>query len=513
MDSRPSLMERWPTGAILLLLLTAALLPLGLVLAWAAQLNIREARQALIERADQQGTAAELAVESLIARNALALRIAANGALTARTSDPCAIAVRSLSVSPAVAHQFRIRREDGTPICTVGQFDPERDDLLVAPGDIRIWVSPQRMVHYRVGVVGGMATGVLTADELKQAVIDATDGLYGLSVTDGANSLKVIDVPLPAGGGRQARDRVYPISGGQISVRTITAIEGTTFVDQMLMLLPLLMWVAAALLSWLVVRRLILHPLARLQRAVTSYQPDEGGLELPKTTGAASEVRDLCFAFERAVERIEGAEREALGALDGQRRLVREVHHRVKNNLQVVASLLSIHGRSAEQPEAKAAYSAIGRRVDALSVVHRHHYAEMEENRGIALRPLLTELAADLRSSAPNEARGMRFDLSLDSPNTTQDVAVAAAFLITEIVEFAMLRKPADPIEISLRRDDDLTATLSIASSILVPESNPDDVAKLQFERIVEGLARQLRSPLDRKLGRYAVGLPVFPDR
>ena len=36
--------------------------------------------------------------------------------------------------------------------------------------------------------------------------------------------------------------------------------------------------------------------------------------------------------------------------------------------------------------------SPIGRRVDALSVVHRHHYAEMEENRGIALRPLLTEL-------------------------------------------------------------------------------------------------------------------------
>lgn len=278
------------------------------------------------------------------------------------------------------------------------------------------------------------------------------------------------------------------------------------------MLLPLLMWVAATLLSWLVVRRLLLVPIARLQRAVAAYQPDGGGLELPTKYGAATEVRDLSLAFERAVERIEGAEREALEALEGQRRLVREVNHRVKNNLQVVASLLSIHGRSADRPEAKAAYSAIGRRVDALSVVHRHHYAELEESRGIALRPLLTELTADLRSSAPNEARGIRFDLELDAPSTTQDVAVAAAFLITEIVEFAMLRKPADSIEISLRRDNDLAATLAISSSILVPESDPDDVAKIQFERIVEGLARQLRSPLDRKLGRYAVTLPVFPN-
>jgi hypothetical protein len=33
----------------------------------------------------------------------------------------------------------------------------------------------------------------------------------------------------------------------------------------------------------------------------------------------------------------------------------------------------------------------------------------------------------------------------------------------------------------------------------------------MQFERIVGGLAKQLRSPLERKLGRYSVDLPVFP--
>ncbi|HXG81728.1 MAG TPA: sensor histidine kinase [Sphingomicrobium sp.] len=510
---RSSLFERWPTGAVLLLLLTLALLPLGLVLASAAQLNIREARMAQIEAADQQGVAAELAVESLVARNILALRIAANGALASPRPDPCAAAVRSLSVSPGVAQHFRLRGPNGGLICTVGQFEEERADTIIAPGAILLWMSPQKLLHYRVGVVGGMATGVLTPAEIRQAALDATEGLYGLSVSDGTNTLPIISVPLPTEAGYQPRDRTYSISGGQLRVRTITAIEGTTLVDRVLMLLPLLMWLAATLLSWFLVSRLLLRPLARLQRAVVNYQPDGEGLELPTTYGAASEVRHLSMAFGRAVDRIEGAEREALEALEGQRRLVREVHHRVKNNLQVVASLLSIHGRSAAGPEAKAAYSSIGRRVDALSVVHRHHYAEMEENRGIALRPLLTELAADLRSSAPNEARGMRFDLALDSPNTTQDVAVAAAFLVTEIVEFAMLRQPTEPIEITLRRDSDLTATLAISSGVLVPDGDPDDVTKTQFERIVEGLARQLRSPLERKLGRYAVTLPVFPDR
>src|SRR6185312_4278024 len=107
----------------------------------------------------------------------------------------------------------------------------------------------------------------------------------------------------------------------------------------------------------------------------------------------------------------EESDAEMTSALEGQRRLVREVHHRVKNNLQVVASLLNIHGRSASAAEARAAYAGIGRRVGALSIVHRNHYAEMEENRGISLRPLITEMAAELRATAPDAARGIRIDL------------------------------------------------------------------------------------------------------
>jgi two-component sensor histidine kinase len=134
----------------------------------------------------------------------------------------------------------------------------------------------------------------------------------------------------------------------------------------------------------------------------------------------------------------------------------------------------------------------------------------MEENRGIALRPLVSELAAELRAGAPEAARGLAIDLDLETVYTTQDVAVAVAFLVTEIVECAMLTRPQEPIEISLRRTSELTARLTLASSILVPDE-AEKPGKVQFERIVTGLAKQLRSTLDRKLGRYSVDLPAFP--
>src|SRR5205085_12353367 len=176
----------------------------------------------------------------------------------------------------------------------------------------------------------------------------------------------------------------------------------------------------------------------KLERAVVAYRPGENSLILPDRVGPSTEIQELRNAFGRAMGRVEQSERETGAALDGQRRLVREVHHRVKNNLQVVASLLNIHGRTAETIEARSAYAGIGRRVGALSIVHRNHFAEMEETRGISLRPLITELAAELRAGAPEEARGLMIELDLETVYTTQDAAVAVAFLVTQVVEFAM---------------------------------------------------------------------------
>lgn len=73
----------------------------------------------------------------------------------------------------------------------------------------------------------------------------------------------------------------------------------------------------------------------------------------------------------------------------------------MKNNLQVISSLINFHARGATGPEAMAAYASIQRRVDALAVVHRHHFAELEDNRGLNLRTMIGELAANIRATAP----------------------------------------------------------------------------------------------------------------
>ncbi|MDP9085688.1 MAG: hypothetical protein M3N02_02845 [Pseudomonadota bacterium] len=501
--------ERLPTAAKLLMLISLALLPIGIAMIWAARSGIDRANAALDLRAEEQDQAASRAIESLIARNALALRIAANGALSTPNSNDCDQARRSLAIAPAVSRNFSIEGSDGSEHCLTPQFAPPTGARFAAPGGIALWIDPAgHALFVRVGVIGGMATDRISFAELAAAARDVAPDIVTLRLDDGVASAAVIgrkeEQP------KRVRALQHDVANGQLAVRVSVPTERRSTGDWLLLLLPMIMWVAAALISWWLVSRLLIRPLRRLERSVATYDPSAGGFNLPRGIGPAIEIESLGHAFARSVERIERSEREMGEALEGQRRLVREVHHRVKNNLQVVASLLSIHGRNVTGPEGRAAYSAIARRVDALAVVHRNHYAEGEANRGIALRPLLTELAAGLRGSAPEEARRTNIALDVDSAATTQDVAVAAAFLITEVVEFAMLRLPEASIEIDLRRTSELTARVTIESAVLT-EPDPGDKDRVQFERVITGLARQLRSSLELRLGRMSVELPVFP--
>jgi two-component sensor histidine kinase len=380
---------------------------------------------------------------------------------------------------------------------------------MVAPGDVRLRVaSGGEALIFRVGVAGGTATGALSNNELRAAALERSGEIDSIVISDG-------NVQLPVIGSAAAQQRTddsfseLRLGNGDIRARIGARLPRITILDRLLLLLPLLMWVMAALVTWFLVTRLLIRPLRILERAVSRVAPGESAM-LPRKLGPATEIQQLRDAFARGLSRIEQSEHEMGAALEGQRRLVREVHHRVKNNLQVIASLLNIHGRSAETLEARAAYASIGRRVGALSIVHRNHFAEMEENRGIALRPLIAELTAELRAGAPEAARGLHIDLELETVHTTQDVAVSVAFLVTEILEFAMLHRPEDPAEVAIRRTSELTARLTLNSPVLVPDDT-DEPEKVQFERIIGGLAKQLRSPLDRRLGRYSVDLPVFP--
>ena len=278
------------------------------------------------------------------------------------------------------------------------------------------------------------------------------------------------------------------------------------------LLLPLLMWIAGAGVSWLVVDRLLVRPLRRLRTSVAAFTPGEVIDTGAASTLPAAEIRELGDTF-RAISRTVAIHEAGLAAgLVRQTKLTREVHHRVKNNLQVISSLINFHARGAPSSDATAAYASIQRRVDALAVVHRNHFAENEETRGLNLRTMLGELTANIRATASDDSR-LGITLEVEPFMVNQDVAVAIAFLITETVELAMNCDGAAQIRVAVRAADaQQRAVVRVVSRALIESDRLRELLRTRYGRIIEGLSRQLRAPLhhDPLAGAYEIEITVI---
>ena len=475
------------TGVKLILFMTLALTPLGLV---ALLASLDSARLNTVNR-EAAGRAQSLesarALDTLIARTALTLR-GAGTALGGGAGDAgnCRRTLRSLAASHPV------------PV----------DLALPGAGAARAAVGEGRDVPG--AAPGGGATGVARFSRAAIAAVvvrpPVIAGGYRLVLHQGDHAMSVG----ASGDVGDGVERSVPVADGQFSLALTTPRRHVTATEILSILLPVVMLLAAGAAAWLVMDRLMLRPLKQLQRAVLDYRAGQGGVCVPHLTTPAYEIGTLADAFRRTTDTIIRHEVQLQEGLGRQTRLTREVHHRVKNNLQVIASLLSLHARGARSVEAAEAYAAIQRRVDALAVVHRNHYAELEENRGVALRPLIGELAANLRAGAPAAAARMPIMLELAPLYAVQDVAVSIAFLLTELIEAAMLRAPGAGVSVKLESVRPGRAVLSVTTRALDPIAHPDGSTD-KVERVLQGLSRQLRSALvrDDETGTMSIELSV----
>jgi two-component sensor histidine kinase len=505
---------RLSTGLKMLLLLSFALLPLGLV---AIAASLESARQKSDERRIE--TLSRLQIKAQRLNSAFSrsiLTIGTAGAairLSPSRTEICRITLAQLERG-AVRARYALYGADGRPLCASGGFaapaapraavSSTRVEILPGGETLRLWVFGAEGTLEGIADYGRDTLHTLT-------YIPGTTPHFDLRLAQGGRTM-VLRSEYRGGALVKTVTGSQRLAGGQLRLDIKLATRPFTAADILSILLPVLMWLFAALIGWIVVQRLLLEPLSKVQRAVSAYRPGDRDIGLPRVATPAREINELGLAFDEVVRTVARHEAELEAAVERQTKLVREVHHRVKNNLQVVASLLNLHARGSPNEQVSAAYASIQRRVDALAVVHRNHYAELEENRGVALKSLISELAANLRATAPAAASAMSIRLDIEPYYVTQDIAVSVAFLITEIVEFAMLCGAASvSISLSGEADGAGVATLVVETDSLRGEVECDRSLAERFERIVMGLTRQLRTAIDRDVeeGRYSLDIAV----
>lgn len=150
-------------------------------------------------------------------------------------------------------------------------------------------------------------------------------------------------------------------------------------------------------------------------------------------------------------------ERELRNAIRDREALFREVHHRVKNNLNLVKSIINLQSRRSLDPAFHEAATALTYRIMTISFVHERLYRTSELS-AIALDEYLSDLVKAIISTATRPSGSPLLTLDMAPCSVTMDVAVPVGIMANELINNA-LRHGGDTrrqprIEVSLRKDD-----------------------------------------------------------
>nr|WP_246495059.1 sensor histidine kinase [Ameyamaea chiangmaiensis] len=246
------------------------------------------------------------------------------------------------------------------------------------------------------------------------------------------------------------------------------------------------------------------------------------------------ELRALGFSFKRATRRLARHEARLSRALEHQRLLIHEIHHRVKNNLQIVASLLNLQANRIRQPEAQNEFRQARDRVRTLATLHRHLYPETGST-AMRMPLFLKELCSQI-AAAHGEDGSDRISVVVEAEDfeMSVDQAVPLALVTTEIVSNAIRYAFPDDrpgtVRLTLRQERAGEAVMVIEDDgigLAVGERSHDRSQRTGLGlQLIRGFVRQLggvmRCTSDPEADasvpplagtRYVITFPLTPPR
>ena len=206
-------------------------------------------------------------------------------------------------------------------------------------------------------------------------------------------------------------------------------------------------------------------------------------------------------------------------AIEHQQLLNREVSHRVKNNLAMVASLLNLQIRTASDPAVKNALADARARITTMAEAHDHLWRQKDIQQ-IDLDVLLADLCESLRQTAPKPL-SVRF--IAEPIRVPTDQAVPIALLVNELVTNALKYAYPDGVDgevrVALSALDGSRMRLDVADDgVGLPVGfDPARVANSLGMRLIATLTRQLNADLaiypNGSGTRFSISVPLEASR
>jgi len=266
------------------------------------------------------------------------------------------------------------------------------------------------------------------------------------------------------------------------------------------LLLPLLALALTSAAIWIATQRLILRWLERLRVLTARFARGDFRGELPEYAKAPAELAAFANDLHVMAQDIDEQERDLRDAIAAKTAMAREVNHRVKNNLQIVSSLLTLQADRITDSVARLALAQAKSRIAALSLIHRLLYDDTGAEPGrVNMNRLISGLCAQLRNSYRDRPE---IDLDCDAADfsLSADQAVPITLFTVEAVTNAFQHGFADvgtgKIDVDFRVSG-VTAEMRVADT--GKSFNATETGGQMGLDLMRGFAEQVGGKLDIK--------------
>ena len=232
--------------------------------------------------------------------------------------------------------------------------------------------------------------------------------------------------------------------------------------------------------------------------------------------GFSKIMRDITESH-RAELRPRDQEQQLRGSLAEKEALLKEIHHRVKNNLQIIASLLDMQSEFLDQADSRNVLLEMKTRVRSIAAIHELLYTAADFSR-IEFRRFVEKLAQDVIAVHRQHATQVRIELHAESVLLDMAQAVPCGLIVNELLTNALKHAFPDgrPGKINVSFGSDKTNwRLEVADDGigLAADIDPGNVSSMGFH-LIQLLAQQLGGSLDviRAAGtRFVISFPRDP--
>ncbi|QPH52397.1 sensor histidine kinase [Pontivivens ytuae] len=266
--------------------------------------------------------------------------------------------------------------------------------------------------------------------------------------------------------------------------------------------LPVSIWILCIMLAYFAMRRLVVDPVRRINRSILAFKGGNRGFAIRPLPPAPGELGDLGESFTEMARTVNEGERELSNLVEEKTVLLLEVYHRVKNNLQLIISIMNIQLRSTTSERERATILRLRERIMGLALVHQRLY-ETPSLTAVPADGLVSEIIQNLTEGGDDETGQAAILTELDSFPMNPDQAVPFSLLVTEALlnalKYTCHQKDDARITVQLRLEDG-TVHLLVENTIDPDVIDSDSLSSSGIgHRLIGAFVLQLAGRIERE--------------